>query len=91
MSSDFPVHPGLGTVAVGVDGSPSTAVLWVAAEAARRGRSLYLVHAADTDRRAVFVRAETLRAIREAGRDVSRTVTWLMTSVPRGGGGGRGT
>ncbi|GEB57435.1 site-2 protease family protein [Streptomyces gardneri] len=23
--------------------------------------------------------------------DVSRTVTWLMTSVPRGGGGGRGT
>ncbi|MGW6395993.1 universal stress protein [Streptomyces sp. NPDC055103] len=72
MSSDFPVHPELGHVVVGVDGSPSarTAVLWAAAEAARRGRSLYLVHAADTDRRAVFVREETLQAIREAGRDL---------------------
>ncbi|MFF0428134.1 universal stress protein [Streptomyces sp. NPDC004520] len=72
MSSDFPVRPELATVVVGVDGSPSarSAALWAADEAARRGQSLYLVHAADTDRRALFVRAETLQAIREAGRDL---------------------
>ncbi|MFJ5708401.1 universal stress protein [Streptomyces sp. NPDC093105] len=72
MSSDFPVRPLLGTVVVGVDGSPSarSAALWAADEAARRGQSLYLVHAADTDRRALVVRAETLQAIRAAGRDL---------------------
>lgn len=44
-------RPGLGRVVVGVDGSPfaRTAVTWAAQEAARRGTSLCLVHATDTD------------------------------------------
>ncbi|MEU6982072.1 universal stress protein [Streptomyces sp. NPDC046324] len=72
MTSEIPVRPELGDVVVGVDGSPSgrTAVLWAAAEADRRGRSLHLVHAADTDRRALFANAETIQAVREAGRDL---------------------
>ncbi|MFF8378441.1 universal stress protein [Streptomyces sp. NPDC015661] len=72
MNSDIPVRPELGHVVVGIDGSPSgrTAALWAAAEADRRGRPLRLVHAADTDRRALYANAETLRAVREAGRDL---------------------
>ncbi|MEV5973025.1 universal stress protein [Streptomyces sp. NPDC051921] len=72
MDSEIPVRPELGNVVVGVDGSPSarTAALWAAAEADRRGRALHLVHAADTDRRAAFADAETLQAVREAGRDL---------------------
>ncbi|MEV5973154.1 universal stress protein [Streptomyces sp. NPDC051921] len=72
MTSEIPARPELGNVVVGVDGSPSgrTAVLWAAAEAALRGRSLHLVHAADTDRRALFAHAETIQAVREAGRDL---------------------
>ncbi|MEV4946755.1 universal stress protein [Streptomyces sp. NPDC053755] len=72
MASEIPARPELGGVVVGVDGSPSarTAVLWAAAEADRRGRPLHLVHAADTDRRALFADAETVQAVREAGRDL---------------------
>ncbi|MEU7005151.1 universal stress protein [Streptomyces sp. NPDC046332] len=72
MTSEIPVRPERGDVVVGVDGSLSgrTAVLWTAAEADRRGRSLHLVHAADTDRRALFADAETLQAVREAGHDL---------------------
>ncbi|MFD8971371.1 universal stress protein [Streptomyces sp. NPDC059593] len=72
MTSETPTRPELGNVVVGVDGSPSgrRAVLWAAAEADRRGRALHLVHAADTDRRALFANAETLQAVREAGRDL---------------------
>lgn len=72
MTSEIPARPKLGNVVVGVDGSPSgrTAVLWAAAEADRRGRPLHLVHAADTDRRALFANAETIQAVREAGRDL---------------------
>ncbi|MEU1230552.1 universal stress protein [Streptomyces sp. NPDC005828] len=72
MASENSVRPELGDVVVGVDGSPSahTAVLWAAAEADRRGRRLRLVHAADTDRRAYWSNAETMQAVREAGRDL---------------------
>ncbi|MFJ9811055.1 universal stress protein [Streptomyces sp. NPDC101158] len=72
MDSDIPARPELGNVVVGVDGSPSakTAALWAAAEADRRGRPLHLVHAADIDRRAVFAGADSLQAVREAGRDL---------------------
>ncbi|MFF6772935.1 universal stress protein [Streptomyces sp. NPDC012637] len=72
MTSEIPARPELGNVVVGVDGSPSarTAVLWAAAEADRRGRTLHLVHAADTDRRALFADAETIQTVREAGRDL---------------------
>ncbi|MFG3346050.1 universal stress protein [Streptomyces sp. NPDC048018] len=76
MQSDSDGHsaarPELGHVVVGIDGSPTarTAALWAAAEADRRDRPLHLVHAADTDRRAVSAGADTLRAVREAGRDL---------------------
>ncbi|MDK0517857.1 universal stress protein [Streptomyces sp. ML-6] len=72
MSSEIPVRPELATVVVGIDGSPSarTAALWAAAEADRRSRPLHLVHAADTDRRAYWSDAETIQAVREAGRDL---------------------
>ncbi|GAA2771118.1 universal stress protein [Streptomyces showdoensis] len=72
MTGEIPGRAELGDVVVGVDGSPSarTAVLWAAAEADRRGRRLHLVHAADTDRRALFADAETIQAVREAGRDL---------------------
>ncbi|XUM03042.1 universal stress protein [Streptomyces venezuelae ATCC 10712] len=72
MSSEIPARPELGNLVVGVDGSPSarTAVLWAAAEADRRGRPLRLVHAADTDGRALYTDAKTLQAVREAGREL---------------------
>ncbi|MFJ9576713.1 universal stress protein [Streptomyces sp. NPDC101191] len=72
MDREIPARPELGAVAVGVDGSPSarTAALWAAAEADRRGRSLHLVHGGDTDRRALFADADTIQAVREAGRDL---------------------
>ncbi|MEV5973034.1 universal stress protein [Streptomyces sp. NPDC051921] len=72
MDSEIPVRPELGAVVAGVDGSPTarTAALWAAAEADRRGRPLNLVHAANTDRRLMFSDAETVQAVREAGREL---------------------
>ncbi|MER5204217.1 universal stress protein [Streptomyces sp. NPDC002825] len=72
MTSESLTRAELGDVIVGVDGSASarTAALWAAAEADGRGRSLFLVHAADTDRRAYWTDAETIQAVREAGRDL---------------------
>ncbi|WP_370415916.1 universal stress protein [Streptomyces fradiae] len=85
MISEIPARPELGNVVVGVDGSPSArmAVLWAAAEADRRGRTLHLVHAADTDRRALFADAETIQAVREAGRDLlTETVSTVHERFP---------
>ncbi|WP_051494405.1 universal stress protein [Streptomyces exfoliatus] len=65
-------RPGPSRVVVGVDGSPSarTAVMWAAAEAALRGSTLFLVHAADTDTQTpVLSQAEIVR-IRQAGREL---------------------
>ncbi|MFI8437848.1 universal stress protein [Streptomyces sp. NPDC079020] len=85
MTSEIPARPELGNVVVGVDGSASarTAVLWGAAEADRRGRPLQLVHAADTDHRALFANAETIQAVREAGRDLLiETATTVQERFP---------
>ncbi len=64
--------PELGTVIVGVDGSEPArgAALWAAGEAARRGRTLHIVHAADTDSRALYASAETIERARAAGRGI---------------------
>lgn len=85
MSGEHPGRAELGNVVVGVDGSPSarTAVLWAAAEADRRGSRLHLVHAADTDRRALFADAETIQEVREAGRDLlARTARLVAERFP---------
>ncbi|MFE0700637.1 universal stress protein [Streptomyces sp. NPDC058872] len=85
MNTEIPVRPELGAVVVGVDGSPAarTAALWAADEADRRGRALHLVHAADTDRRALYATAETLQAVREAGRDLlNDTVSAVQERFP---------
>ncbi|MCX2180076.1 universal stress protein [Streptomyces sp. SKN60] len=64
-------RPGLGRVVVGIDGSPSasTAAMW-AAEAARRGSTLCLVHAADTDGSAPFLPQTEIVRSRQAGREL---------------------
>ncbi|MET3982813.1 universal stress protein [Streptomyces sp. PvR034] len=66
--------PELGTVIVGVDGSEPAreAALWAADEAARRGRTLHIVHAADTDTRAAYASVETIERARAAGRELLR-------------------
>lgn len=72
MDSETPTGSGLADVVVGIDGSPAarTAAFWAAAEADRRSRTLRLVHATDTDRRTHRDDAESIRAVREAGRNL---------------------
>ncbi|MFJ6939707.1 universal stress protein [Streptomyces sp. NPDC101132] len=73
--------PDTSPVIVGVDGSKSAraAALWAADEAARRGRPLHILYAADTDSKAVYLPAETLDEVRAAGgallEDTARAVT----------------
>ncbi|MBW5480551.1 universal stress protein [Streptomyces bambusae] len=64
--------PDTSSVTVGVDGSEPArrAALWAAGEAVRRGRPLHIVHAADTDGRALYVAAETIERVRAAGREI---------------------
>ncbi|MFG2330927.1 universal stress protein [Streptomyces sp. NPDC048604] len=72
MNRQTPALPVLGNVVAGIDASPAarTAALWAAAEADRRGRPLHLVHAADTDRRALWSSAESIEAVRQAGNEL---------------------
>lgn len=63
-------HPDVSSVIVGVDGSQPArqAALWAAAEAARRDRPLHIVHAADTDSRVLYLSADSVEQVRQAGR-----------------------
>ncbi|AWZ03404.1 MULTISPECIES: universal stress protein [unclassified Streptomyces] len=72
MEGSITAGPELGTVIVGVDGSDPArgAALWAAAEAARRGKTLHIVHAADTDSRAFYASVETIERVRAAGREL---------------------
>ncbi|GGS89298.1 universal stress protein [Streptomyces tanashiensis] len=78
-------RPGLGGVVVGVDGSPSarTAVMWAAEEAALRGGSLRVVHAANTDSALPFLSRAEIAASRRAGRELlDRTAEEIATRHP---------
>lgn len=72
MNTDTPADPDLGTVVVGVDGSPPArrAALWAAAEAHLRRRPLRIVYAADLDRLTLFASAEAIDQIHDTGREL---------------------
>ncbi|WP_328697624.1 universal stress protein [Streptomyces sp. NBC_00342] len=72
MTSDFSGPPELGAVVVGIEASRQarTAALWAATEADRRGRHLHIVHAGDTDRRAILSSTDTIQASRERAREL---------------------
>ncbi|MCX4966115.1 universal stress protein [Streptomyces sp. NBC_00654] len=65
-------NTGPGFVVVGVDGSDPAcrAALWAAAEASRRDRPLHIVYGSDTDGRALYVSAESIEHVRQAGREL---------------------
>ncbi|MCX5613220.1 universal stress protein [Streptomyces sp. NBC_00047] len=71
----------LGSVVVGVDGSEPArqAALWAAAEAARRERPLHIVYGSDTDGRVLYVSAETIEQVRQAGRELLDTTATAVT------------
>ncbi|MFF9011658.1 universal stress protein [Streptomyces sp. NPDC014870] len=78
-------RPGLGSVVVGVDGSPSArmAVMWAAEEAALRGSSLCVVHAANTDAPVPFLSQAEIVASRRAGLELlDRTAEEIATRHP---------
>ncbi|MEU9700606.1 universal stress protein [Streptomyces sp. NPDC047981] len=81
----FTSRPGIGSVVVGVDGSPSarTAVMWAAEEAALRGSPLRVVHAADTDAPAPFLSQAEIAESRRAGLELlDRTAGEIATRHP---------
>ncbi|MFD3675777.1 universal stress protein [Streptomyces sp. NPDC058613] len=75
--------PELGTVIVGIDGSEPArgAALWAAAEAERRETTLRIVHAADTDGRAVYSSAESIERVRAAGRELLQETAAAVTEL----------
>ncbi|MER7887574.1 universal stress protein [Streptomyces fimicarius] len=85
MTSDIPGRPELGAVVVGVDASTPAreAALWAAAEADHRGGPLHIVHASDSDRRVFHSSADTIQAVREAGRKLlAETAAAVRESRP---------
>ncbi|MDF6040688.1 universal stress protein [Streptomyces sp. JH14] len=62
-------NPDDSSVVLGIDGSEAarSAALWAAAEAARRNQPLHIVYAGDTDSRALYLSAESIERVREAG------------------------
>ncbi|MFF0473995.1 universal stress protein [Streptomyces sp. NPDC004284] len=75
-------RPGPGRVVVGVDGSlfARAAAMWAAAEAALRGSTLCLVHAADTDAPAPFPPREEIVRSRRAGRELLDRTAGAITA-----------
>ncbi|MFD3992995.1 universal stress protein [Streptomyces sp. NPDC058583] len=76
------VRSGLGSVVVGVDGSPSaqTAAMWAAAEADLRASTLCLVHAADTEPPAPFLSQAEITRSRRAGRELLDRTAQAITA-----------
>ncbi|MFE7795587.1 universal stress protein [Streptomyces sp. NPDC057460] len=72
MTSNASGPPRYGVVVVGTDGSAAagSALLWAAAEAARRESPLRIVHGADTENRAAHTSVETLDRIGKAGQEL---------------------
>ncbi|MFJ7949653.1 universal stress protein [Streptomyces sp. NPDC096354] len=72
MTSNASGPPPDGLVVVGTDGSTAagSALLWAAAEAARRECPLRIVHGTDTENQAVHLSVETLDRIEKAGREL---------------------
>lgn len=72
MTSNASGPPQHGVVVVGTDGSAAagSALLWAAAEAARRDSPLRIVHGTDTENRAAHISVETLDRIGKAGREL---------------------
>ncbi|WP_323186581.1 universal stress protein [Streptomyces sp. NBC_00439] len=75
--------PELGSVTVGVDGSEPArrAALWAAAEAARRGSTLRIVHATDTDSRVLYLSVENIERVRRAGHELLRETAAAITEL----------
>lgn len=74
--------PDTSSVIVGVDGSEPAreAALWAAGEAARRGRPLHILYAADTDTRALYISAQTIERVRAAGRELLEDTAKAVTA-----------
>ncbi|MEF9886988.1 universal stress protein [Streptomyces sp. P9-A4] len=80
-----PACPGPSRVVVGVDGASSarTAVMRAASEAALRGSTLFLVHAAGTDAQAPFLSRAEIARNRQAGRELlDRTAEAITARHP---------
>ncbi|MEV0412885.1 universal stress protein [Streptomyces sp. NPDC050448] len=78
-------YPDVSSVIVGVDGSKPArqAALWAAAEAVRRDRPLHIVHAADTDSRVLYLSADSVEQVRQAGRGLlDETAEAVATGYP---------
>ncbi|MEV6719472.1 universal stress protein [Streptomyces xanthochromogenes] len=75
-----------GPVVVGIDGSRQArrAALWAADEAVRRGVSLHLVHATDTDGREAFLSESDVVRISAGGRELLDDTAAVVAERRRG-------